>query len=187
MGADWSGMESALKKWFNDVGMVGSGDIKEPNKDNGKTAGKIADEYEKAMKKGMEMYGNKTDSFNPSAVKKAFKGAFDMLDADKTGAMKSAAGAMMGAGFVACWAGGTMKKSVPPPPSISVVSNVVMSPGAPIPVSIGGPTDDTGAFAGAIVNAAKSHAATVAGLCTSKTPAPGPTTPPMPYPWVGIF
>ena len=78
-----------------------------------------------------------------------------------------------------------MKMSIPPPPSIKPVTNVVLFPGAPIPVSIGGPTDDAGALGGAIVKAAKAHAATVSGLCTSMTVV-GLATVPMPYPWVGI-
>ena len=53
MGADWSGFESKMKKWFSDVGMKsgtpGKDDGKS-NKDTGKTAGLIADEYEKAIK-----------------------------------------------------------------------------------------------------------------------------------------
>ena len=48
----FGGMNSALKKWFSDVGEIDTGgDTTKPTKDTGKTAKKIADEYEKAIKK----------------------------------------------------------------------------------------------------------------------------------------
>ena len=181
----FGGMKSALKKWFSDVGTTGSGDIKKPNKDNGKTAKKIADEYEKAIKKMKTPNGHGPLSYNKAALEKAFKGAFDMMDADKTGAMKSAAGAMMGAGFVGFWAGAMMKPAPPSPGQSVGIANPVVSPGAPIPVSIGGPSEDTGGLAGAIASAADKHSKTLAGIHNGLS-VPTPATPPLPVPWATI-
>ena len=108
-----------------------------------------------------------------------------MMDADKTGAMKSAAGAMMGAGFVGFWAGAMMKPTPPSPGQSVGIANPVVSPGAPIPVSIGGPTDDPGAFAGAIADAADKHSKTLAGIHNGLS-VPTPATPPLPVPWATI-
>ena len=181
----FGGMKSALKKWFSDVGTKGSGDIVESNKDTGKTAKKIADEYEKAIKGMKTPNGHGPLSYNKSALEKAFKGAFDMLDADKTGALKSAAGAMMGAGFVGFWAGAMMKPMPPSPGQSAGIANPVVSPGAPIPVSIPGPTDDPGALAGAIADAADKHSKTLAGIHNGLS-VPTPATPPLPVPWATI-
>ena len=183
MGADWSGFEGKMKKWFADVGTKGSGDVVEPNKDTGKTAKKIADEYEKAIMKGKAaVNGNPPMSYNKSALEKAMKGAFDMLDADKTGASVPAAGALMGTGFVGFWTGGMYVPAKPSPGMAVGITNVVQSPGAPIPVSIPGPNEDPGSLAGAIAKAAKSHAGTIAGLHSGTTP-PGA---PIAVPWVGL-
>ena len=180
---NWRGLESKYKKYLKKVGISNEGsENAKVVKTKAKVAKYLADEYEKAAKKGMEMYGNGVMKINKAPLEKAFKSAFSLME---SGGPKAAAGMIMAGGFVACWTGGMMKMSIPPPPSIKPVTNVVLFPGAPIPVSIGGPTDDAGALGGAIVKAAKAHAATVSGLCTSMTVV-GLATVPMPYPWVGI-
>ena len=187
MGADWSGFEKKMKKWFADVGETGSGDIKKANKDTGKTAKLIADEYEKAIKKGKSgppSGGCKVLSYNKAALKSAMKSAFDMLDADETGASKPAAGMIMAGGFVGFWTGGMFSPSPPASVQLSGIVHTVIFPGAPIPVSIPGPNDDAGSMAGAIAKAAKSHAGTIAGLQAGLA-KPWPH-PPLPVPWVGL-
>ena len=181
----FGGMNSALKKWFADVGTKGSGDVVESNKDTGKTAKKIADEYEKAIKKMKTPNGHGPLSYNKSALEKAMKGAFDMLDKDKTGAMKGAAGAMMGAGFVGFWAGAMMKPTPPSPGQSVGIANPVVSPGAPIPVKIPGPNEDPGSLAGAITSTADKHSKTIAGIHNGLS-VPTPATPPLPVPWATI-
>ena len=184
----FGGFKSAVKKWFDDVGMEGGTPGKDdgkPNKTTAKTAKFIADEYEKAIKKMKTPNGHGPLSYNKSALEKAFKGAFDMLDADKTGALKPAAGAMMGAGFVGFWAGAMMKPSPPSPGQSVGIANPVVSPGAPIPVSIGGPSEDTGGLASAIASAADKHSKTLAGIHNGLS-VPTPATPPLPVPWATI-
>ena len=93
MGADWSGFEKKMKKWFADVGMKSGTPGKDdgnPNKDTGKTAKFVADEYENAIKKGKSgppSGGTSPLSYNKAALKGAMKSAFDMLDPDETGAV----------------------------------------------------------------------------------------------------
>ena len=181
----FGGMKSALKSWFADVGETGSGDTKKANKDTGKTAKKIADEYEKAIKGMKTPNGHGPLSWNKSALEKAMKGAFDMLDKDETGAMKPAAGAMMGAGFVGFWAGAMMKPSPPSPGQSVGIANPVVMPGAPIPVSIPAPNEDAGSLAGAITDTADKHSKTLAGIHAGLA-IPTPATPPLPVPWATI-
>ena len=88
-------------------------------------------------------------------------------------------------GLVGFWTGGMMKMDVPPPPSFKPISNVVLFPGAPIPPKVSGPNEDAGTLGGALVKAMKSHAGTISGLCTSLTVV-GTSSPPLPYPWVGV-
>ena len=79
-----------------------------------------------------------------------------------------------------------MMKPTPPSPGQSAgIANPVVSPGAPIPVSIGGPTDDSGALAGAITSAADKHSKTLAGIHNGLA-IPTPATPPLPVPWATI-
>jgi len=181
---NWSGLESKYKKYLKSVGISNEGsENAKVIKTKAKVAKYLANEYEKAAKKGMEMYGNGVMKINKAPLEKAFKSAFSLME---SGGPKSAAGMIMAGGFVACWTGGMMKMSVPPPTSTKVITNVVLFPGAPIPVSIGGPTDDAGALGGAIVKAAKAHAATVTGICTSLVPVPAAPPVPTPFPWAGI-
>ena len=182
----FGGMKSALKKWFSDVGIENEGsDNAKVTKTSAKTAKKIADEYEKAVKKMKTPNGHGPLVYNKAGLQKAFEGAFKMLEADPTGASKGAAGAMMGAGFVAFWSGALMKPTPPSPGQSAGIVNNVVSPGAPIPVIIGGPTDDSGALGSAIASAADKHSKTLAGIHNGLS-VPTPATPPLPVPWATI-
>ena len=180
---NWRGLESKYKKYLKKVGISNEGsENAKVVKTKAKVAKYLADEYEKAAKKGMEMYGNGVMKINKAPLEKAFKSAFSLME---SGGPKAAAGMIMAGGFVACWTGGMMKMSIPPPPSIKPVTNVVLFPGAPIPVSIGGPSEDTGGLAGAIASAADKHSKTLAGIHNGLS-VPTPATPPLPVPWATI-
>jgi len=182
----FGGMKSALKKYFSDVGIENEGtDNAKVTKTAAKTAKKIADEYEKAIKGMKTPNGHGPLSYNKAGLQKAFEGAFKMMESDTTGASKSAAGAMMGTGFVMFWTGAMMKPMPPSPGQSAGIANPVVMPGAPIPVVMGGPNDDPGTLGNAIVSAAEKHSKTIAGIHNGLS-VPTPATPPLPVPWATI-
>ena len=80
----FGGFKSAVKKWFDDVGMEGGTPGKDdgkPNKTTAKTAKFIADEYEKAIKKMKTPNGHGPLSYNKSALEKELgPGALQKFD-----------------------------------------------------------------------------------------------------------
>lgn len=153
-------------------------------------ASKIADEYEAAVLQGGDaVYGNVLVTYNKSALSLAIEQAFRQgFGAQSIEAIKFIYGNNLATGLIGFWSGAQLGFIIPPPPSITVISNPVLSPGTPgATLSWNTQTENREEFLDALVDYFKQHLQTLSGITTSLVPQP--TGPPLPftYPWTGYL
>ena len=153
-------------------------------------AQKIATEYDKMVKTCVyiNQWGNGPLLTFKSIMQTIIQAAFNA--AIKIKGAPSSADSIIERGFnigtVLYWTGAQMKPAPPPPGSIQIVSNPVISPGI---MSFKAPPTHYPMFdiwPKTMREAWRMHALTVGGITTSLTPM-GSSTPPIPYPWIGLF
>lgn len=150
--------------------------------DQSDAARHIANLYVNNILQGTDApYGNVVVSYNKAALESALINAFNLGLRGNTNTHFSQ---MISAGLIGFWTGGKLAPAVPPPSSISVVTNIVTVPGTPQDISVRNTTSFR-EFANRLVTAFKLHLLSVQGITTALVPAPPGAPVPTPFPWVG--
>ena len=175
MAANWTSFKSNLKNHF------------EGNKTSPKVWTVLANEYDKAIKSATDLvFMNSIGSTNKSGMEQILKAGF--LACEKLtipGAAKPIMKTTIAGATTVYWLGATLKPLIPPPGSISVVSNVVLFPGIPPVVEWPDPSDDPAFLGNYLSNIWAAQLLTISGVTTAMTYI-GTATIPIPYPWLGI-
>lgn len=150
-------------------------------------AQQIADWYDQGVKQGQDLsYGNTVLSVNKQGYYSALSPVF--VDTGSQGSSNSNQLSLIENAFrtavTAYWTGGQLGLSVPPPGSISVVSNFVTNPGT-FNITPFKSEDSLDGFLNNLVNAHKQHLKTVSGTTIALVPQPSGPPVPTPFPWVG--
>lgn len=118
--------------------------------------------------------------FNKSALENSLNSAFNIAFGGNTNAHFSQ---VVSVGLIGFWSGGTLAFAVPPPGSISVVSNIVINPGSPQRIKVRSTTNFK-AFAIALVQMFRRHMASLQGITIALVPTPTGATIPANFPWL---
>lgn len=141
----------------------------------------IADTYDQTVMFGLNQYNEgilttKKDileTFIVLALKEA-KGGKNLIEVSKR----------FSTGVLLYWRSATMKIDIPPPGAVSVITNVITSPGVPFTFQIYNTTDPK-VLAKSMTSVFKIHAFTIQGITTAMVPI-GTSLVPTPFPWIGI-
>lgn len=146
----------------------------------------LADWYDNLVKSGTDaVWQNKLLSANKPALLTTLNQAFTSASQNQTASAYLTIEQAIQIGIVQYWTGAQLALTVPPPPSVQVVSNAVVNPGT-ASFSLPNPSESQDAFLNAVVQTVQTHLQTVSGITVSLTPQP--TGPPIPisYPWQGF-
>jgi len=142
----------------------------------------LSDKYDSYIKMGKEQYQNGIASSNKSLLENYIYVA--LLDARRGKPLDDVA-KKIATGVVLYWTTVQMQVIVPPPGSVSVVTNAVTFPGTPIKFPIKN-TGDPGNMAKNLIFCFKIHASTIVGINTALVQPPTGPPIPTPFPWTGI-
>jgi hypothetical protein len=92
---------------------------------------------------------------------------------------------MMGSGLVAYWTGAQLAPTIPPPSSVTVVSNTVIFPGIPLKITVEN-TSDPKLLAKRLSSAFRIHLLTIKGVTVALVPQPSGPPIPVPFAFAGI-
>jgi len=131
-------------------------------------------------------YGNRVLTTNVPILVNSTKGAFNIAKTDRNGSQAARViESMIGSGLIAYWTGATLAPIIPPPSSISVVSNSVTTPGQPLQVKVIN-TSDSKLFVKSLSAGFRKHLMTVQGITVALVPQPSGPPIPVPFPFSGI-
>ena len=177
MAINWSGLESDIKAWFEDVG--------EKTEDD--TAKFLADSYGQAVSAAADPNGNAViPPGKESGIEKAWSSAFAAQKAvdNKLGppGWVSVEGAIL-----LFWTACPFSPAPPHPGTVTPISNIVVMPGAPgvaAAIDKAFNQEDPAKVAKELVTGYKNHAASIAGMYIGLIPPTAST--PLNVPWAGI-
>jgi len=182
MPINWTIFKQNITRYFDD-NMRGE-DKENPTAKDVST--KIANEYETAVKLGGDlMYKNPVTTYNKPGLQISIQNAFDIgQTTPSTSVIPTLFGGWFSTGLIQFWTGAQLGMLIPPPGSVSIISNVVLSPGVPVPVMNIKNTENKNEFVDSMIDLFKLHLQSVSGLTTAFLPTvPAPT--PTPFPWTG--
>ena len=110
--------------------------------------------------------------FNNAALENALNNAFNIAFVGNTNHFSQ----VVSMGLIGFWSGGTLALAVPPPGSISVVSNIITNPGVPQTIRTRNTTSFR-EFANELVQMFRRHMATLQGITIALVPTPTGTIP----------
>lgn len=145
------------------------------------TARFITNLYVTNVLQGTDSFRNVVLKFNKDALEIAFNNAFNIAFEGNTNTHFSQ---VVSVGLIGFWSGGTLTLVIPPPGSISVVSNIVTNPGIPQTIRTRNTTNFR-EFANELVQMFRRHMLTLQGITTALVPAPTGAPIPTPFPWIG--
>jgi len=149
----------------------------------------LATQYEIAVLMGVDMmYGNMVTSYNSPGLKSALKTLFKQLKNLTMGEMvPTLMGTGISNGLIQFWSGASLALLVPPPGTVGVVSNMVTSPGTPIPILSmrKGGTQNKSEFINNLIKFFRQHLSTLSGITTALVPTPSGAPIPTPFLWGG--
>ena len=152
-------------------------------------AKQIASWYDKAIRQSGQdaLYGNSVLQANKPALQSALQSALQTASKNKTPSAYQQIAVALQTGIIAYWTGATLELTVPPPPSVQVVSNVVANPGT-FQTTIPPVSDNLDQFIQiSLIVPIQAHLLTVSGITTSLTPQPTGPPVPVPYPFQGYI
>ena len=174
----WPTLESNIADWLSDLG----------EKELSDTANFFATSYVDAITNGAEPMMNMIiESKGPTGLESAWNQA---LEAQYNSDSKIGPSNWMAVGgqIVMIFTGTMFQFSIPHPPTITGVSNLVTFPGTPGTIASGidkaFDQEDPRAVAAELVSTYKNHASSIQGMFTGLLPPPAST--PTPVPWAGI-
>ena len=144
--------------------------------------------YDKVIKtQAADMnYGNRVITTKIPVLVNSTKSAFNTAKLDRDGSQAPRViESMIGSGLIAYWTGAVMAPLIPPPSSISVVSNMVTVAGQPLKVTVVN-TSDSKLFVKSLTVGFRKHLLTVQGITTALVPQPSGPPIPVPFPFSGI-
>lgn len=118
--------------------------------------------------------------FNKAALENALNTAFNIAFKGNTNTHFSQ---VVSVGLIGFWTGGTLALVIPPPGSISIVSNIVTIPGIPQIIRTQNTTSFR-AFANELVQMFRRHMASLQGITIALVPTPTGATIPTNFPWL---
>ena len=172
MAIDWTIFKENLKNYLDNYIAKSEDDI----------AKYISDLYEISILNGNEQYGNKPMSYNKKLLENALKLAFNLIKLTND---KTKFSSIVSSGLIQFWSGATLSHAVPPPGSVSIISNSVSTPGSTVSMMLNNSTTSD-IFIDSFVNLCQIHLASITGMVVALVPQPSGTPVPTPFPWVGI-
>ena len=177
MAINWSGLESDIKSWFEDVG--------EKTEDD--TAKFLADSYGQAVSAAADPNGNAVIPPGKEAgIEQAWSSAFAAQKAvdNKLG---PAGWVSVEGAIISFWTACVFSPAPPHPGTVTPISNNVIMPGAPgiaAAIDKAFSQEDAAKTAKELVTGYKNHAASIAGMYIGLIPPTAST--PLNVPWTGI-
>jgi len=149
---------------------------------------KFTDEYESAIINGGDMiYNNNAIIYNKLAMIKGFNDILNTLFNIKNSSMVSSImGSILSSALIQFWTGAQLNLLYPPPGTISIVSNLINSPGIAVPYINIKNTEDNMEFIDTLVQYFSTHLKTITGTTIALIPA-SPTPIPTPFIWIGYI
>jgi hypothetical protein len=170
----WQTLQAQLQDYFE----KGASD---KNRTYEQTAFQIETLYRNAvLGQGQDQFGNVVVSMNKFMLAASLSRGFKDSLLVNVGLPLALNGYGL-AGLPQLWAGGQLSLTVPPPSSVSVISNVVVNPGIFPSIQVGGP----GTLLQELMKAFQQHVKTVNGMTTALV-STGTTLVPVQFPWTGI-
>lgn len=153
----------------------------------GEVAEKITSEYETAIIGGGDLnYKNPVVIYNKDGlrtnIEQAFRQGFNVKIKDVE--ISPIFGNFFSLGVIQFWTGAQLGLLIPPPGSISVVTNVVSIPGVVIPILNLSNSTRNDEFITNIIDFFQKHLQGISGITTALIPAV-PVPIPSPFPWQG--
>jgi len=182
MPINWEVFKNNLLSYFDS-----NANSKNTNNILPQVASKIASEYELAVQQGGDLnYNNPVTTYNKPGLELNIRQAFENGQRlQTTGPEQTIFGNFFSLGVIQFWTGAQLAFLIPPPPSISVVSNNVTVPGTAIPILKLGNTENKTEFIDNMIDFFKQHLQTISGITIGLVPQPSGPPIPTPFPWVG--
>ena len=170
----WDTLKNNLQKYFDD----GKND---KNRTSVITATEILAIYAyEIYTNAVDPYGNSVVLINPLPLIATLLQGFE-----KSMLVKSGSAIILNTigltGLLQTWTGAIMGLKKPPPGTISVVTNVIITPGTVMPMNV----SIESKLIDELIKGFKHHVSTITGICTAMVPTPVGSVP-TPFPWVGI-
>ena len=166
----WSSFENELANYFDSRIAKSEDDA----------ARRISDLYDRYIKTGETIYKNRIIKSNKSILEDFIKRA---LKSGRAGSISTIV-SLISCGILLYWRAVIVDTIMPPPGTVSVVSNIVINPGAPLNFQIRNSMASK-LLAKNMITAFKLHTFSVSGINTAVTYVMG-TIVPIGYPWSGI-
>ena len=194
MPANWGGFQGAMNAWF-----CGDAEGGEETTSGAKTAKKIADQYDLAIKTSAVIMGNMlVGGFVKSTMEVGFKTSFaQQMNASGVPPEGIDVGVPVwiaaAQGTINAWAGAQYNPMPPHPPHILPTSGITqLDPGMPALMSLASSINDAfhskncAAVSGILVSGFVNHMMMINGIYNGLIPGPSGPIPGPPIPWVGV-